>query len=373
MTVGGIAVDASNNILVTGGFFDALDLGSIELTGSHADSRIFVVKLDEHGVPLWGVGDTGDANSVGQGLAVDSDESVYVTGYYSGSMSFGGEALTSMSTSGGDGFVIALSADGVASWSKDFGSKNDPQAEASGWGVAADASGNVFLTGIFIYTTDLGCGSPLVTPADDTSNEQAFAAKLDATSGACLWNDALPVLMLTAGIAVDPGGDAVVSGSYVSTDPIAFGNSTVNGTTTGSNLFIGKLDGATGAPVWGKGFGTSGDDQGTGMAVDATGRIFVTGVLLGSVDYGGGTLTSAGGAFVLASFDAEGDYRWAKVIEGYPPSGHGPTNGRRISIAVDSSTSHVLLAGWANAAIDLGCGPLANSNGELAFVAAFQQ
>ena len=92
--------------------------------------------------------------------------------------------------------MIVLSADGVVSWSKRLWvRKNDPsKAQASGWGIAADASGNVLLTGNFTYAMDLGCASPLMTPAADTSKgQQTFVAKLDATSGACLWNDALPV------------------------------------------------------------------------------------------------------------------------------------------------------------------------------------
>jgi hypothetical protein len=286
-------------------------------------------------------------------------------------MSFAGESLTSghsTTANYSDGFVLALSADGVGVWSKSFGYSNDPQAEAWGTGIAADATGHVFLTGGFIRTTDLGCGAPLTNPAADQNSVQAFVAKLDATDGMCLWNDVLPFLYSRADITLDHGGDAVVTGYFLGPDSIAFGNSTIAGTAPW-NLFIAKLT-TDGTPVWGKGFGTSGDNRGQGIAVDAAGSIFVAGYVDGSVDYGGGTLTSTDYAFVIASFDAGGGYRWAKAIDGYPV---GLPDGTRVSIAVDPASSHVLLTGWASTTIDLGCGPLTSTGADEAFVAAFMR
>lgn len=66
--------------------------------------------------------------------------------------------------------------------------------------------------------------------------------------------------------------------------------------------------------TWAVHFG--GDEFGNSISVvttDAQGNIYVAGGMAGTIDLGGGPLTSAGPEDVLvASFTAHGDYRWAK-------------------------------------------------------------
>jgi hypothetical protein len=91
------------------------------------------------------------------------------------------------------------------------------------------------------------------------------------------------------------------------------------------------------------------------------GAIFLAGNVNGSVDLGGGELVSAGGDDVLvASFDAAGDYRWAKL------SGDGDDQDA-LGLSVDPA-GHVIVIGEFKSTVDFGCGPLVSAGGSDAFV-----
>ena len=79
------------------------------------------------------------------------------------------------------------------------------------------------------------------------------------------------------GIAIDADGNAYVTGSTVSADfPIS--TSAVQGAQAGvTDVFVGKLDPSGSSLVYSTFLGGSGDDAGTGIAVDALGNAFVTG------------------------------------------------------------------------------------------------
>jgi hypothetical protein len=69
---------------------------------------------------------------------------------------------------------------------------------------------------------------------------------------------------------------------------------------------------ADGTYRWGKRWGHSTELAGAyGIAVDASDNIYIVGGMTGAIDFGGGYVGSSAGAFI-ASFDAQGTYRWAR-------------------------------------------------------------
>ena len=59
-------------------------------------------------------------------------------------------------------------------------------------------------------------------------------------------------------------------------------------------------------------FGDTDGDQGLAIAVDGEGDVLVTGFFEGTVDSGGGPLTSAGGSDIFfAKYDAAGEHLWS--------------------------------------------------------------
>ena len=118
-----------------------------------------------------------------------------------------------------------------------------------------------------------------------------------------------------------------------------------------SSLLIGLLfsfgfaDAVTPAIQWNKRFGNTSSDAGRAVAVDAAGNVFVAGKYQVSVDFGGGTLTSAGGdeAFI-AKFDANGNHLWSRS---YGQVGSEVTT----DIAVDAS-GNVYMTGYFNSSMN---------------------
>ncbi len=90
----GIVTDNSGNSYITGRFVGNASFGSTTLTSSGFED-IFIAKLDSSGNYLWAkkAGGTG-GNDSGYDLATDSIGNCYVTGYFSGTASFGGNTLT---------------------------------------------------------------------------------------------------------------------------------------------------------------------------------------------------------------------------------------------------------------------------------------
>src|SRR5439155_6570795 len=94
------------------------------------------------------------ANAFANAVAVDGSGNVLVTGYYSGTVNFGGGSLSS--TNGGtDIFVAKYSSSGGYLWAKSYGGTGIDMAKA----IAVDGSGNAVVTGYYQGTANYGGGS----------------------------------------------------------------------------------------------------------------------------------------------------------------------------------------------------------------------
>jgi hypothetical protein len=91
--------------------------------------------------------------------------------------------------------------------------------------------------------------------------------------------------------------------------------------------------------VWARRFGAGGDQGAEALAVDASGNVIVAGNIAGTVDFGGGSITSAGlkDAFVL-KLDKSGNHLWSKVIG-------DATEQDSLGVAVDSA-GNIVVTGY---------------------------
>jgi hypothetical protein len=84
----------------------------------------------------------------------------------------------------------------------------------------------------------------------------------------------------------------------------------------GVDAFVARYT-SSGGYSWAKVLGGSGSDMGSGVAVDGGGNVFVTGQFELSVDFGGGALSSAGSKDIfLVKYSSAGAHAWSKRIGG---------------------------------------------------------
>lgn len=110
-------------------------------------------------------------------------------------------------------------------------------------------------------------------------------------------------------VATTDSGQIVVAGTMQS--KVDFGAGGQIDSVSENDIFVAWLE-RDGKVARVRRFGETGGHIPLGLAVDSAGGVILTGVMIGSIDFGGGLLESQGGgdAFI-ASFGANGDYRFA--------------------------------------------------------------
>src|SRR5438876_6210356 len=184
--------------------------------------------------------------------------------------------------------------DPVLSYSTYLGGSQDDY----GWGIAVDALGNAYATGIVSanFPTTPGAFQTECAGGGFSGCTSAFVTKLDP-SGTVLYSTYL-YYADAFGIAVDAIGNAYVTGrvnafgaANFPTTSGAFQSSFAGGTCNSSgyfipcrNAFVTKLDPTGSALVYSTFLGGSAIDDGRGITVDALGNAYVTGSA-GSTDF----------------------------------------------------------------------------------------
>jgi len=257
----GIAVDGGGNVYVVGTSNAAWGSGPVRAYAAGKDA--FAAKLDAtSGELVWNTFLGGSGSDEGFGIAVDGGGNVYVAGTSDAPWGSPVRAYTA----GTDAFAARLNAaSGALVWNTFLGSSSKYSAAR----IAVDRGGNVYVVG----TSKAPWGSPVRAY---TAGDDAFAAKLDATSGALAWNTFLGGPARTdqgLGIAVDGGGNVYVAGSSD-----ASWGSPVREYSAYDDAFAAKLSATSGTLAWNTFLGGPGNDFASGIAVDGGGSVYVTGL-----------------------------------------------------------------------------------------------
>ena len=215
------------------------------------------------------------------------------------------------------------------------------------YNIAVDSSGNTYITGYFQSTVDFGGGDITSAGAGDI-----FVLKLNS-SGVFQWVKTYGNTNGEQGedIAVDSSGNVYITGGFRET--IDFGGGDV--TSAGNkNIFVLKLN-TSGVFQWVKTYGGTLTDIGYGIAVDSSSNVHITGSFRGTVDFGGGDITSAASSsdiFVL-KLNSSGVFQWVKTYG-------GTLNDFGYDIALDSS-GNTYITGAFRGTVDFGEGDVTSA------------
>ena len=342
-----IAVDAVGNTYVTGDFTGTAIFGAITLT-SAGQYDLFIAKRTLAGVWEWATQVEGSGNDRATGVAVDSS-GVVVTGYFdSPTLTLG--ALTLSCAGNEDIFVAKLTPSGVWQWANQAGGS----ANELGTDVALDGSGSAVVTGYF-SSSIITFGTTTLTNTN-TRMFDLFVAKLTPT-GTWQWGAQAGGSSddYSEGVAVDNSGNVVVTGYFYS-PTITFGTTTLtHGGGFDSDLFVAKLA-PTGAWQWVTQAEGASEDISTGIAVDNSGNVAVTGFFFGpTITFGATVLTSSGGDrnIFVAKLTPTGAWQWASQAG-------GSSDDFSQDVAVDNSGNVVITGLFFSPTISFGATTLTN-------------
>lgn len=229
------------------------------------------------------------------GLALDGMGNVYVGGY---STAPWGTPLQPFAGSV-DAFVAKLDSSGNLIWNTFLGGTGVDEI----YGLAADATGNVFVTG---YSTGTW-GSPVLAFGGGTAT---LVAKLDPT-GTLVWNTFLGGgFTIGRAIALDGIGNVYLTGHSGGTWGVPI-NAFIGGP---FDAFAAKLD-STGNLIWNTFLGGSGADYGNSVAADISGNVIVGGN--SETGWGAPLQPYSGGiAAFIAKLDSSGTLTWSTFLGG---------------------------------------------------------
>ncbi len=215
------------------------------------------------------------------------------------------------------------------------------------FGVATDPSGSLLFGGV--AGAQPGSGAYF-----DVSSGFGIITKV-GKNGAPSWTMGMAGGTYSAvrGVASDSKGNVFVVGEVRG----ATSGNTINVSSAGGvDIFVAKLD-PGGTTVWAKSFGDGVDQFGSGITVDPSGNVIITGRTQGGVDFGGGAKSGGGGDdLFVVKLDSDGKHLWSRVL--------GDGEGQRGAGVAATPNGDVVVVGSERGTLDFGPGFSLTSGGQ---------
>ncbi len=335
-----VITDADENIYVTGYYsssplliYDTDNTTQLFSLANAGSNDVFVVKYNSSGVPQWARRITTTGSDIGIDVTTDAAGNLYVSGIYSGTLTVyaadGSTSLFSITNAGNtDVFLAKYNSAGVAQWVRKLSST----AADSVSHMVTDSAGNTFLTGNYagtftIFNTD---NTTTLFSLTTVGGNDVFTVKYD-TNGLAQWVRKIGGTGsdVGMGVALDSAGNLYVIGSTTSGTLNVYGtdNTTVLFTMSlvgGTDCFLVKYNSA-GLAQWIRRIGGTTTDVPTGIVVDSSDNVYVTGYYASATFnvYGTNnttivyTLSNAGSNDIfLIKYDSTGAPLWVRSIGG---------------------------------------------------------
>ena len=283
-------VDAAGNVFVAGQYETAMTFGTTPISTTNIYNESFYAKYDNNGNLVWAKSTVGNNTDLITGIACGNNNSVYLTGFFSGSFSVDTGNVISQSPSY-DIFLAKLDEGGSLRWIRKAGSAYDDEAKA----ICIDNNGNPVITGYYSGTAFFGNDSVTLDYYSDV-----FVAKYD-TAGNNLWVRAGNGPVIDIGFAVTSDGNGNIFATGIYQLNINFGGKTA--TCQSRQLFAVSYD-PYGNVRWLVAAGGTQTAAGLGIAVAPSGNVIVSGYYEYTCVFGATSLTIADASnLFIASYD----------------------------------------------------------------------
>ncbi|HEY0029899.1 MAG TPA: T9SS type A sorting domain-containing protein [Bacteroidia bacterium] len=307
----GLAIDASNNLVVTGeieGYGNTiLFQGSAVTLTCVGDNDIFLAKYDMNGNLLWAKSEGYNYSEKGLAVTCDLTGNVYVCGYYTDTTKIAGSMY--ISAGGKDIFLAKYDPNGNFLWLQRAGSAGRDEALA----VKCDAAGNVYMAGLHSDLALFGTQT-LTTGPGAFVDYDIFLAKYNS-SGVMQWvkSPGSDYDDVAWDLTLDSSGKIYLTGEY-NAYAVFDGFSL---TSTGmADIFVACYDPVAGNTLWAKSAGGPLIDRARGIGCDGS-NLFITGQFGNIASFNSVTLSAADSSDVfIAALDPSGNFTWAKSIGG---------------------------------------------------------
>jgi hypothetical protein len=171
-----VAIDPADNVLLVGYFYSAsiiFDTITLNNAATQNFDDIFIAKYVASGDIIWAKRAGTFTEDEAHSITVDQNGNFYVTGYYTGDITFG--SITLPNELNQDVFAVKFDINGNTLWAKGFGGSSWDESSS----IRLDGLGNVFVSGFF-DSSILNFGPfSLMNPG----NNAMFIAKLTGANG----------------------------------------------------------------------------------------------------------------------------------------------------------------------------------------------
>ena len=303
-----IALDSSGNIYVAGYYENTVDFGGGNIT-SNGSWDAYLLKLNSSGTFQWVKSYGASSNDLGRDVAIDSNDNIYLTGNFRGTVDFGGGDVSSNPSNNAYIFLVKFNSSGVFQWVYTAGGTGVDDVRS----LALDSSDNPYITGSFQSTVNFGGGNTTAANTNDL-----FILKLNS-SGAyqSIYTSNIDTAQKAKGLFIDSSGNVYATGTFQNT--VNFGGGEI--ISSDKDIYLLKLNSSL-AFQWVKRFagyhnGSLGTALGAAVTVDEDGNVYSVGQISGTYNLGGIMQVSGGNkdAFIV-KHDASGTFQWSKTLGG---------------------------------------------------------
>ena len=267
-----VDIDSVGNVYIT---------GYVYISGSGGDFNVIVAKFDKYGTFQWSkiLGIVG-FSEIGNGIAIDSNDKVYVTG------------RNSNTGSGYDLIVIKLDGNGNLEWQRALDVDIPPPVDDAyyettntdvGNAIAIDSENNICITG------NGGSDALIVVKYSDAGTllwKRSLAGQLSGSES----NYISGYPGFGKGIAIDSQNNIYVTGSIYPSEI--------------ANIIVAKYN-SSGVIQWQRNLSSATiGNMGTGICIDNTDKVYIV-----------ATSTTGRGTITMAKYDSSGVIQWKKNLK----------------------------------------------------------